>query len=180
MNTATHLTGTTLILGGARSGKSAYAETLVLTAQLRPIYIATGQAHDEEMRARITHHQQRRSDIWTTHEEPLALCEMLEKHASPATAVLVDCLTLWLSNLMMADKNIDAETNQLVALIPGLAGPVVFVSNEVGMGLVPETPLGRDFRDHAGRLNQRVAEATNTVRFIVAGLALPLKTTQKK
>jgi len=170
-------TDTTLILGGARSGKSAYAERLVLATQLRPIYIATGQAHDDEMHQRIAHHQSRRGISWVTIEEPLKLCEILTANAAPANAILVDCLTLWLSNLMMANKNIEEETDALTTLIPALAGPVVFVSNEVGMGLVPETALGRTFRDHQGRLNQRIADVADTVSFIAAGYPITLKAT---
>ena len=179
MNKATNLIGTTLILGGARSGKSIYAENLVLSAKLQPVYIATGEARDDEMQDRITHHKERRGTNWLTIEEPLDLCEVLENNAAATNAILIDCLTLWLSNLMMAGKNIDTEISALTALIPDLAGPVVFVSNEVGMGLVPETTLGRDFRDHQGRLNQRIAQVVDTVSFIAAGYPLSLKTTQK-
>jgi len=175
MTKATQLAGTTLILGGARSGKSAYSERLVLSARLRPVYIATAQAHDEEMRTRIADHQTRRGAGWTTIEEPLALCETLTNHAAPTNAILVDCLTLWLSNLMMAGRDIEQETEKLASLISNLAGPVVFVSNELGMGLVPETAIGREFRDHQGRLNQRVARAADSVSFIAAGYPLHLK-----
>ncbi len=179
MNEATNLNGTTLILGGARSGKSVYAEKLVLASQLRPIYIATGQARDDEMQDRIKHHKERRGPNWITIEEPLNLVGTLTKNTTPDNIILVDCLTLWLSNLMMADKNIDTEISALTALMPNLAGPVVFVSNEVGMGLVPETALGRNFRDHQGRLNQRIAQVANTVSFIAAGYPLSLKAAQK-
>ncbi len=173
------LKGTTLIVGGARSGKSAYGEVLIASLKLNPVYIATAQADDEEMHQRIIEHQIRRGTGWTTVEQPLALCEALKQYAVPGNAVLVDCLTLWLSNLMMADKDIAAETSKLADLMPLLAAPVVFVSNEVGMGLVPETALGRDFRDHAGRMNQRIAEAADNVSFIAAGLPLSLKATKR-
>ena len=178
MTEETQLAGTTLILGGARSGKSAYAEKLILATSLSPIYIATAQAHDEEMRLRIAGHQDRRGTGWTTIEEPLALCEILINRSDQTHIILVDCLTLWLSNLMMADKNIEEESGRLAGLIPNLAGPVVFVSNEVGMGLVPETTLGRTFRDHQGRLNQSIAQVADTVSFIAAGYPLHLKTPQ--
>ncbi len=178
MTKAKQLNRTTLILGGARSGKSTYSEKLVLSTNLCPVYIATAQAHDDEMRARITEHQNRRGANWSLIEEPLALCEALTNHATPENAILVDCLTLWLSNLMMAGKNIDDEINSLASLIPDLAGPVVFVSNEVGMGLVPETTIGRAFRDHQGRLNQRIAQVADSVSFIAAGYPLHLKTPQ--
>ncbi len=179
MTKATQFTGTTFILGGARSGKSGYGEQLVLNTKLHPVYIATAQARDDEMRARIAEHKNRRDANWTTIEEPLALCEVLSTHSTPANALLVDCLTLWLSNLMMAGKDIEEETARLVDLIPELAGPVVFVSNEIGMGLVPETAVGRTFRDHQGRLNQRVAHVADSVQFIAAGYPLILKPENK-
>jgi len=179
MNDATNLNGTTLILGGARSGKSVFAENLVLSTKQQPIYIATGEAGDNEMRDRIKHHKERRGSNWTTIEEPLELVDVLIKNTAPTNVILVDCLTLWLSNLMMANRNIDTEISALTALMPTLAGPVVFVSNEVGMGLVPETAIGRDFRDHQGRLNQRIAQVADTVSFIAAGYPLSLKTPQK-
>ncbi len=179
MTIATQLSGTTLIIGGARSGKSAYGEKLVLNTQLQPVYIATAQAHDDEMCTRISDHKNRRGTSWTTIEEPLALCEVLTNHATPTNAVLVDCLTLWLSNLMMAGKDIEEETAKLAKLMPELAGPVVFVSNEVGMGLVPETAVGREFRDHQGRLNQHVALVADSVQFIAAGYPLILKPENK-
>lgn len=175
MTVTPHIKGTTLILGGARSGKSAYAEKLALSTKLDALYIATAQPHDDEMRDRITIHQDRRGPNWTTIEQPLALCEILDAHAKADTIILVDCLTLWLSNLVMADRNIDKETTTLTALLPTLSGPVIFVSSEVGLGLVPETPLGREFRDHQGRLNQEVAKVADTVSFIAAGYPLTLK-----
>ena len=175
MMDSTDIAGTTLILGGARSGKSAYAEKLVLSCGLSPIYIATGEPRDDEMQTRIEHHKQRRGTMWTTIEEPLALCDVLKNNATATHIILVDCLTLWLSNLMMADKNINLEIGRLTTLIPELSGPVVFVSNEVGMGLVPETTIGRDFRDHQGRLNQHIAQVANTVSFIAAGYPIILK-----
>jgi len=179
MTIATQLTGATLIIGGARSGKSSYAERLVINSQLQPVYIATAEARDDEMHTRITNHKNRRGTAWITLEEPLALCETLTSHTTPANAVLVDCLTLWLSNLMMAGKDIEEETERLTKLMPELAGPVVFVSNEVGMGLVPETAVGREFRDHQGRLNQRIALVANSVQFITAGYPLFLKPENK-
>lgn len=164
----------TLVLGGARSGKSAYAEALVEGAG-GGIYLATAEAGDEEMAERIRLHRQRRGDAWTTVEEPLDLCGALARAAAPGRPILVDCLTLWLSNLMGAGRDAAAGTRALVAGLAGLAGPVVFVSNEVGLGLVPETPIGRAFRDHAGRLNQAVAAAADRVVFVAAGLPLVLK-----
>jgi len=167
--------GTTLVLGGARSGKSAFAERLILASGLRPVYVATASAGDEEMAVRIEEHRKRRGEHWVTIEEPVNLAAVLGQLATPGTAVLVDCLTLWLSNLMMRDMPVARETAGLTEAIARLRGPVVFVSNEVGLGLVPETPLGRDYRDHAGRLNQAVAAAASHVFFVAAGLPLTLK-----
>ena len=167
--------GSTLVLGGARSGKSAFAEGLVCETGLRRVYLATGEAGDEEMRARIAHHRARRGSDWHTVEEPLALADALTRETRQERALLVDCLTLWLSNLMLANRNVEAETERLCAALRGANGPVVLVSNEVGLGLVPETPLGRAFRDAQGRLNQAVASVADNVAFIAAGLPLWLK-----
>lgn len=165
----------TLVLGGARSGKSRHAETLVERHPGACIYLATAQALDGEMRRRIAEHRARRGDRWTTVEEPLDLVGSLESAAAGGAAVLVDCLTLWLSNLMHAGRDVDRETDRLVDVLPRLSGPVVFVSNEVGLGIVPDNALARDFRDHAGRLNQRMAAAAQHVVFLAAGLPLVLK-----
>jgi adenosylcobinamide kinase / adenosylcobinamide-phosphate guanylyltransferase len=164
-----------LVLGGARSGKSAYAERLVLASAPAALYLATGSAGDGEMAERIRQHRARRGGAWTTIEEPLRLCTVLADHARADRPILVDCLTLWLSNLMHAGADIAAETERLTALLPNLAGPVVFVSNEVGLGIVPDNALAREFRDHAGRLNQAVAATVDAVVFLAAGLPLPLK-----
>jgi len=163
------------VLGGARSGKSAHAESLILRHAERALYLATGTAGDAEMAARIRHHRDRRGSAWTTIEEPLELAARLGAEARPDRPILVDCLTLWLSNLMHADRDIEAETLALAAMLPGLASPVVFVSNEVGLGIVPDNALARLFRDHAGRLNQAVAAIADTVIFVAAGLPLTLK-----
>lgn len=165
----------TLVLGGARSGKSTYAERLVLGSGLQPLYIATATPGDNEMAERIAHHRGRRGPDWTTFEEPLALTETLRREAQAGRAVLVDCLTLWLSNLMMAERDVEREAARLCETLAALAGPVVLVSNEVGMGLVPDTPLGRHFRDAQGRLNQLVGAAVPAVVFVAAGLPLVLK-----
>ncbi|MEH6727873.1 MAG: bifunctional adenosylcobinamide kinase/adenosylcobinamide-phosphate guanylyltransferase [Hyphomicrobiales bacterium] len=164
-----------LILGGARSGKSAYAEQIVLACGAAPHYVATSQAHDTEMEQRIDRHQHRRGRQWSVSEEPLNLCEAIKSAPSGSTAILVDCLTLWLSNLMHHDRNIDHETGKLLELVPGLGTPIVFVSNEVGMGIVPENAMARAFRDHQGRLNQKLATIVDRVDFIAAGLPLNLK-----
>jgi Adenosyl cobinamide kinase/adenosyl cobinamide phosphate guanylyltransferase len=171
---ASQLPAVTLVLGGVRSGKSAYAEALI-GARTDAVYIATAEAGDAEMQERIRQHQARRGASWSTVEAPLELTPALIEATAGGRPVLVDCLTLWLSNLMAADRNISAETERLLVTLPGLSGPVVFVSNEVGLGIVPATPLGRAFRDAAGRLNQAVARAAERVVFIAAGLPLILK-----
>ena len=164
----------TFILGGARSGKSAFAEQLALRLP-NPIYIATAQAFDSEMQMRIAHHRARRDAAWTTVEEPQALAETIHIHADANRIVLVDCLTLWLSNLMLAERAIETETEMLVKALASAAGPIILVSNEVGLGIVPEAPLARAFRDHAGRLHQQIAAIAQQVYFMVAGLPLTVK-----
>ncbi len=164
-----------LVIGGARSGKSAYAERLCLASGLSPLYLATAEARDAEMAARIDQHQARRGSLWRSAEAPLDLVEALDAHAGVHAIVLVDCLTLWLSNLIEAKRTPEDESARLIATLPKLAGPVVFVSNEVGLGIVPDNPLARRFRDEAGRLNQRIAELADRVVFIAAGLPLVLK-----
>jgi adenosylcobinamide kinase/adenosylcobinamide-phosphate guanylyltransferase len=166
---------TMLVLGGARSGKSAFAEKLIGNSGLARIYLATAIAGDDEMKARIAHHRAQRGEGWTTIEEPLALVDALTREATHGRAVLVDCLTLWLSNLMFAQRDPEIEARRLTRFLGVAKYPIVFVSNEVGLGLVPETPLGRAFRDAQGRLNQIVAAAVPQVAFIAAGLPLWLK-----
>ncbi len=166
---------TTLVLGGARSGKSAFAEKLIADSSLARIYLATAGSGDDEMKARIAHHRAQRCDGWTTIEEPLALVDALAREATHGRAVLVDCLTLWLSNLMLAERDPDIEARRLTRFLGVAKYPVVLVSNEVGLGLVPDTPLGRRFRDAQGRLNQIVAACVPNVVFIAAGLPLWLK-----
>jgi adenosylcobinamide kinase/adenosylcobinamide-phosphate guanylyltransferase len=166
---------TTLVLGGARSGKSVFAEQLIESSGLIKVYLATATAGDDEMSARIRQHRNRRADSWNTVEEPLALVDALTREATHGRAVLVDCLTLWLSNVMFADRDPEIEARRLTRFLGVACYPVVFVSNEVGMGLVPETPLGRAFRDAQGRLNQVIAAAVPQVVFIAAGLPLWLK-----
>jgi adenosylcobinamide kinase/adenosylcobinamide-phosphate guanylyltransferase len=159
----------TLVLGGARSGKSAYAESLFSG---EAAYIATAEIGDAEMGERIATHQARRGKLWTTFEAPLDLAKVMLAQEKP---MLVDCLTLWLSNLMLAERDIGAESEALLAALPKLAAPAVFVSNEVGLGIVPDNALARSFRDQAGLLNQRIAKAANRVVFVAAGLPLVLK-----
>ena len=165
----------TLILGGARSGKSARALALAETCAGERGFIATAQALDEEMAERIAKHRQERGADWILIEEPLALTSALASLTMTGSLALVDCLTLWLNNLMMAGRDIEAESDQLISALSFLPGEVIFVSNEVGMGLAPETPLGRAFRDEQGRLNQRIAAIADRVEFVAAGLPLVLK-----
>ncbi|MCU0790338.1 MAG: bifunctional adenosylcobinamide kinase/adenosylcobinamide-phosphate guanylyltransferase [Nitratireductor sp.] len=168
-----------LVLGGARSGKSAFAERAVENGGLSPVYLATGQAFDGEMENRIAIHRHRRGPQWRTVEEPLALGETLLRECAPDRAILVDCLTLWVTNLMMAERDVDTACAELVRILPELKGPAVFVSNEVGLGIVPDNAMARAFRDHAGRVNQAVAAAAQDVIFIAAGLPLVLKAADK-
>ena len=176
-----------LILGGARSGKSLLAEKRAAESGRRVIYLATAEARDGEMSRRITHHRERRPPEWGCVEETLHLAAKLHELAAPDSCILVDCLTLWLSNLLYGAETLAPgdgaellplfarERAALLELIPRLPGRVIFVANEVGLGLVPETPLGRLFRDEAGRLNQAVAALADRVVFVAAGLPLVLK-----
>jgi adenosylcobinamide kinase / adenosylcobinamide-phosphate guanylyltransferase len=168
----------TLVLGGARSGKSRFAEAMAERGS-RPVYLATGRAWDGEMSARIDEHRARRGPHWTTVEEPLDLAGVLPTLASPSAVVLVDCLTLWVTNLMMAERDIAEEQRRLAASLGGLQGPVVFVSNEVGLGIVPDNAMARAFRDHAGRLHQEVAALADAVYFMVAGIPMTVKKTDR-
>jgi adenosylcobinamide kinase/adenosylcobinamide-phosphate guanylyltransferase len=167
--------GIVLVLGGARSGKSAFAERLAAESGLAPFYIATAEPGDAEMRERIAHHRARRGAAWRTLEIPLELEVALKANAAPGRALLVDCLTLWLSNLLHAGEGPEARSASLAACVAALPGLVVLVSNEVGLGLVPDNPLGRRFRDAQGRLNQAMAQAAGHVVFVAAGLPLVLK-----
>jgi adenosylcobinamide kinase/adenosylcobinamide-phosphate guanylyltransferase len=178
--TGTTTLATTLVLGGARSGKSAFAEKLIGDSGLARIYLATATAGDDEMRIRIAHHRTSRGEGWTTVEEPLALVDALTREATHGRAVLVDCLTLWLSNVMHAERDPEIEARRLTRFLGVAKYPIVFVSNEIGLGLVPETPLGRKFRDAQGRLNQLVAAAVPNVAFVAAGLPLWLKNSSLK
>ncbi|MGQ3275443.1 MAG: bifunctional adenosylcobinamide kinase/adenosylcobinamide-phosphate guanylyltransferase [Shinella sp.] len=164
-----------MVLGGARSGKSAFAERLVAETGLSRHYIATGRAWDDEMRERIARHREDRGKGWETHEEPLALAARIKDVAREDRAVLIDCLTLWVTNLMLEERDIAAEFAGLIEAIAAAPGQLVFVSNEVGLGIVPENRMARDFRDHAGRLHQLVAALVPNVYFVAAGLPLKMK-----
>ncbi len=177
----------TLVLGGARSGKSGYAERRAIAAGRDVVYIATAQVSDGEMAQRIAHHREQRPGHWKTVEEPIALAATIRQHAGPSTLVLVDCLTLWLSNVMFAGVE-DLPDVGVIALPPLFvreradlldalrnAGDVILVSNEVGMGITPMGAATRAFMDEAGRLNQAVAALCDEAVFVAAGLPLTLK-----
>ena len=163
-----------LILGGARSGKSQYAENLSNDYE-KKIYLATAQARDNEFKERIKIHQQRRENSWQTLEEPLQIANVITTHSHPETVVLIDCLTLWLSNMLEHKKNPEQETNTLIKALAQANGPIIMVSNEVGLSIVPENALARHFRDEQGKLNQALAKVATNVVFIAAGLPLILK-----
>ncbi|MEW6646312.1 MAG: bifunctional adenosylcobinamide kinase/adenosylcobinamide-phosphate guanylyltransferase [Pseudomonadota bacterium] len=165
-----------LILGGARSGKSRHAEQLAAQAGRDVVYVATAEALDEEMAARIAHHRVQRPAGWSLVEEPLALARVLHREAAADRCLLVDCLTLWLGNLLaQGDERMAQEMDELYAVLPELPGDVLLVSNEVGWGIVPDNPLARRFRDEAGRLHQRLAQLCDRVTLVAAGLPLSLK-----
>ena len=165
----------TLVLGGARSGKSRHAEALV-TANAPPwIYVATAQAFDEEMTERIAQHRARRADGWRTLETTHDLAGLVRSHGNSNTPILIDCLTLWLSNVMLADMDVPATSAELTDALAAARGPIVAVSNEVGLGIVPDNALARAFRDAQGRLNQQIAALADRVILMAAGLPLTLK-----
>lgn len=165
-----------LILGGARSGKSRHAEGLCRQSGLNRLYIATAAAYDDEMRERITAHQTLRADDgWTTVEEQQDLSSALVRELAPDTIVLVDCLTLWLTNRLLANADLGEDTQRLCATLQQRRGPVVLVSNETGLGIVPDNALARQFGDAQGRLNQAIAAIATHVTFVAAGLPLTLK-----
>ncbi len=165
-----------LVIGGTRSGKSRHAEAMARDTGLDRVYLATATPFDDEMRERIARHRaERAADGWRTVEEPLALTDVLKREAAPGRILLCDCLTLWLGNVMLGGHDVEGSCAGLLAVLPGLAGPAVFVSNEVGWGIVPDNRLARDFRDAQGRLNQRVAALCGRVVLVAAGLPLVLK-----
>jgi adenosyl cobinamide kinase/adenosyl cobinamide phosphate guanylyltransferase len=171
---ASHSPQLTLVLGGARSGKSRYAEALVMASPPPWVYVATAEPFDDEMKARIAEHRGRRGEHWRTVDAPLDLAGAIAGAPAAAT-VLVDCLTLWLNNLMFKERNIDRETHHLETALAARNAPAVLVSNEVGSGIVPDNAEARRFRDLQGRLNQRIAARANRVVLLVAGLPMVVK-----
>ncbi len=165
----------TFITGGARSGKSARAQTLAEDHAGELVYLATAQAFDEEMTDRIARHRADRGPRWRTVECPVDLPEAVAREAAPDRILLVDCLTLWTSNLLLGEHDFAAASQRLIATLTQARSPVILVSNEVGMGIVPDNPLARQFRDMAGRLNQDVAAIAHRAELVVSGLVVQLK-----
>ncbi len=170
-----------LVLGGARSGKSAYAEKMASQSKLPVTYIATAQVYDNEFRQRVAHHKARRPKHWHLVEAPFNLAQTLESYAKTDECLIVDCLTLWLAQCICPEcalpHGVDwqMERTQLLEILPKLQGKIILVSNEVGMGIVPLGEINRQFQDEQGRLNQTVANIANDVTFVAAGLPLKLK-----
>lgn len=168
----------TLVIGGQRSGKSAHAESLVIASGLVPVYLATGTAGDASMRDRIDAHRARRGDAWRTVEEPVDLATALARESGPGFHVLVDCLTLWVANLLGEGRDVAAETRGVVEALALAGGPVTLVTGEVGLGVIPENALARRYADALGETNQTIAAAVDRVIFVSAGLPMTLKAEQ--
>ena len=166
----------TLVLGGMRSGKSEFAESIIENFG-KGLYIATAvmPENDQEMATRILKHKKRRGANWTTVEEPLNIVEVIEREVSPSRPILVDCLTLWLSNLMYLERCINTEVNKLKNFLEKSSGPVIFVSNEVGLGIISENEISRKFGDHMGYVNQVIGGACSRVIFVAAGISFVMK-----
>lgn len=171
--------GVILILGGARSGKSRYAQEVAETLEGKKLFVATAQALDGEMAERIENHKKRRGGLWETREEPVEIVQVISEMQSEYSVILVDCLTLWVSNLLMAHgddrEGIENRIQSLIGRLPNMETTILLVSNEVGLGIVPENRLARSFRDLAGMLNQGVARVSDRVVFMVAGIPVVVK-----
>jgi adenosylcobinamide kinase/adenosylcobinamide-phosphate guanylyltransferase len=168
--------GHVLVLGGARSGKTGFAERLAMRSGDSPLYLATAQALDAEMVERVRMHQQQRHGRFSTLEEPIALPAALKAASRTHDVILVDCLTLWITNLLGSNRNVAQAVDELIATLPQIDGTrVILVSNEVGLGIVPDNALARMFRDLAGAAHQRLAEICDEVHFVIAGLPMTLK-----
>jgi adenosylcobinamide kinase/adenosylcobinamide-phosphate guanylyltransferase len=163
------------VLGGARSGKSRYAQARAEKTALRRLFIATAQVFDQEMEGRIARHRAERGESWETIEAPIELAGVIHARARADTIILIDCLTLWTSNLMLAEHDVAAATETLIEAVASARGPIILVSNEVGLGIVPDNALARRFRDEAGIVNQQVAAAVDEVQFLVSGLPISMK-----
>ena len=164
-----------LVLGGARSGKSTFAEALAHDGRKQCVYVATAERVDDEMAARIETHRARRGTHWRTVEAPIELAEAIRRASTPRACLLVDCLTVWLGNLVHRGHDVDAAREALLESLAAVPGPVVLVANEVGLGIVPDNAMARAFRDHAGRLNQAVAAVAGRVYFVAAGIPMTIK-----
>ena len=175
VNAAATSPGVTLVLGGARSGKSRFAESLAPAGAVQRVYVATAEPVDDEMASRIEVHRARRGPAWRTVEAPIELAQAIARESTPRTWLLVDCLTVWLGNLVHHGLDADAAREALLESLAAAPGPVVLVANEVGLGIVPDNPMARAFRDHAGRFNQAVARAAERVCFVAAGIPVTLK-----
>ncbi len=166
----------TLILGGNRSGKSSFGEKIALSKNARPIYIFTAQPFDEGMQQRIQIHiERRKNQDWQDVEAPLELCDAIMKWDNQEGMILVDCLSIWITNLMMTTREVDVEIQNLLSTIKACSGEIIFVSNEVGFGIIPENAMAREFRDHSGLLHQKLAAAAKNVILMVAGIPLIVK-----
>lgn len=169
------MTTSLLVLGGARSGKSRYAQQRAEAIAGRHLFIATAEARDDDMRERIARHRSDRSALWRTLETPLELAAIIDAQRGADAVILVDCLTLWATNLLLSERDIDGATQALCTALASFDGKVILVANEVGLGIVPDNALARRFRDVAGQINQAVARAVDEVVFVAAGLPLKLK-----
>ena len=165
----------TLVLGGARSGKSGYALGLGESVGLDRVFVATGVGFDVEMRERISRHRADRDSSWRTVEEAVEVWDVIARECRKGRVVVLDCLTLWLNNVMLEGRDVESDLTRLVESLEGVTGELILVSNEIGLGLVPDTELGREFRDLHGRMNQRVAGVCDRVLFMVAGLPVVVK-----
>lgn len=170
----------TLVLGGTRSGKSTFAESLVQGSCAQCVYVATAEFVDDEMTGRIEVHRARRGESWRTVEAPDDLGQAIRRESTPQSCLLVDCLTVWLGNLMHHGRDVDAAREALLESLAAAPGPVVLVANEVGLGIVPDNAMARVFRDHAGRLNQAVAGVAGSVYFVAAGIPMGIKGTRQR
>jgi len=175
MSSVDSVTGVTLVLGGARSGKSMFAESLAREHGGVPVYVATAEFVDDEMRRRIETHRARRGKAWRTVEAPIDLAQAIARHSTPRACLLIDCLTVWLGNLVHRGRDVDAATEALLESLVDASGSVVLVANEVGLGVVPDNAMARAFRDQAGWLNQAVARMAGSVYFVAAGIPVAIK-----
>ena len=178
MNSNQNSRKTSFVLGGARSGKSLHAETLAKTqhtASGQLVYLATAQIFDEEMQARIDLHKQRRGPEWVLAEAPVDLVDTLRRFEHPDNVILIDCLSVWMTNLIIGEHNIAAHRDSLIAHLAISISSLIFVASETGLGIVPENALSRQFRDESGRLNEMVARASDDVFFVTAGIAQKIK-----